>query len=87
MHPGGFEIDPRIGAATLRAAAASKEDSCPQAILKLHHPSSLDYRARHVLPVIDPQFSYGFLQLKDATKLLEVTKFGENCLQIRVQGM
>ena len=27
------------------------EDSHPQAIFKLHHPSSLDYRARHKLPV------------------------------------
>ena len=27
------------------------EDSRPQAILKFHRPSSLDYRARHGLPV------------------------------------
>ena len=33
------------------APAASREDSRPQAILKYHHPSSLDYRARQVLPV------------------------------------
>ena len=36
-----------IGAAALRAPAASKEDSRPQAILKFHRPSSLDYKARH----------------------------------------
>ena len=48
--PGGFGIDPRLGAATLRAPAASKEDSRPQAILKFHRPSSLDYRVRHELP-------------------------------------
>ena len=40
-------IDPRLGAAALRAPAASREDSRPQAILKFHRPSSLDYRARH----------------------------------------
>ena len=49
--PGGFGIDPRLGAAALRAPAASKEDYRPQAILKLHRPSSLDYRVRHELPV------------------------------------
>ena len=49
--PEGFEIDSRIGAAAPRAPAASKEISCPQAILKLHSPSSLDYRARHGFPV------------------------------------
>ena len=48
---GGSGIDPRLGAATLRAPAASREDSCPQAILKLHRPNSLDYRARHGLLV------------------------------------
>ena len=49
--PGGFEIDSRIGAATPRAPAASMEDSRPQAILKFHRLSSLDYRVRHELPV------------------------------------
>ena len=44
-------IDPRLGAAALRAPAASREDSRPQAILKFHRPSSLDYRAHHGLPV------------------------------------
>ena len=43
--PGGVEIDSRIGAATPRAPAASKENSCPQAILKFRPPSSLDYKA------------------------------------------
>ena len=51
LPPGGFGIDPRIGAAALRAQAASKEDSRPQAILKFHHTSSLDYKARHGLLV------------------------------------
>ena len=45
-------ITPRLGAATTRVPAASREDSRPQAILKLHRPSSLDYRARHGLPVL-----------------------------------
>ena len=40
-------IDPRLGAAALKAPAASREDSRPQAILILHRPSSLDYRALH----------------------------------------
>ena len=48
--PRRFEIYPRIGEITTRAPAASREDSCSQAILKFHHPSSLDYRARHGLP-------------------------------------
>ena len=38
-------FDPRLGAAALRAPVASKEDSRPQAILKFHHTSSLDYKA------------------------------------------
>ena len=33
--------------------AASKVDSCPQAILKFHFPSSLDYRGYHGLPVLN----------------------------------
>ena len=41
--PRGFGIDPRLGAVALRAPAAYREDSRPQAILKFHHPSSLDY--------------------------------------------
>ena len=48
-------IDPRLGAAALRAPAVSKEDSCPQAILKFRPPSSLDYKARH-----GPQTTYTF---------------------------
>ena len=47
---GEFGIDPRIGVAATRAPVASREDSCPQAILKVHCPSSLDYRACHGLP-------------------------------------
>ena len=40
-------IDPRLGAAALRAPAASKEDSCPQAILKFQPHNSLDDRVRY----------------------------------------
>ena len=47
----GFGIDPRIGAATLRAPAASIVDFHPQAILKFHRTISLVYRARHGTPV------------------------------------
>ena len=46
------KIDLRLGAAALRAPAASRKDSRPQAILKFHNPSGLDYRARHGLSVI-----------------------------------
>ena len=48
----GFEFDPRLAAATLKALAASREDSHPQDILKFHRPSSLDYRARQT-PLIN----------------------------------
>ena len=37
-------INPRLGAAALRAPAASREDSRPQAILKLQPCNSFDYR-------------------------------------------
>ena len=37
-------INPRLGAAALRAPAASREDSRPQAILKLQPRNSFDYR-------------------------------------------
>ena len=49
--PREFGVDPRLGAVTLRAPSASREDSRPQTLLKFHRPSSLDYRARHRLPV------------------------------------
>ena len=49
---GGFGIDHRLGADALRAQAVSREDSCLQAILKFHRPGSLDYRARHGLPIM-----------------------------------
>ena len=44
----GFGIDPRQGAVALRAPAASREDSGPQDILKLHCPSSLVCTTTHV---------------------------------------
>ena len=43
---------------TMRAPAILIEDSRPQAILKFHHPSSLDYRAHHGLPVYFKITSY-----------------------------
>ena len=45
-------INPRLGAAALRAPAASREDSRSQAILRFLRPSSLDYSARNRPPVI-----------------------------------
>ena len=50
---GRFGINPRQSVAALRAPAASKEDSCLQAILKFHRTSSLDCRVRHELPEYD----------------------------------
>ena len=41
------KINPRLGAAALRAPAASREDSRPQAILKLQPRNSFDYRVRY----------------------------------------
>ena len=41
------KIDLRLGAAALRAPAASREDSRPQAILKLQPRNSFDYRVRY----------------------------------------
>ena len=55
---GGVGIDSRLDAAALKAPAASREDSCPQAILKFHLPSSLDYRACHGLPVGNDVFHH-----------------------------
>ena len=55
-------IDPKLGAATLRAQAASREDSRPQAILKFHCPSSLEYRASQGLRVFHASLLYfGFI--------------------------
>ena len=50
--PGGFGIDPRLGAAALRVPAASREDFRPQAILKLHRPV-----AWITEPATDPRYS------------------------------
>ena len=44
---GGLGIDHRLGAAALRAPAASREDSRPQAILKLQPRNSFNYRVRY----------------------------------------
>ena len=46
-------IDPRLGAAALRASAASWEDSRPHAILKLQPRNSFDYRVRY-----EPQLKF-----------------------------
>ena len=47
----GIGIDPGLNTVTTRAPPASMEDVRPQGGLKFHHPSSLDYSARHRLPV------------------------------------
>ena len=41
--PGGFGIDPGLGAATTRVPTASMEDSCPQATLKFQPGNRFDY--------------------------------------------
>ena len=46
-------IDPRLCAATLRAPAASKEDSRPQAILKFQPRNCFDYRVRYEPLLLD----------------------------------
>ena len=43
----GSSIDHGLSADTKEASAVLQEDSCPQAILKLRPPNSLDYRARY----------------------------------------
>ena len=54
-------IDPRLGAAALRAPAASMVDSRPQAILKLRPRNSFDYRVRY-----EPQpFKIDYVMLKN----------------------
>ena len=45
--PEGFGIDHRLGAAALRAPAASGEDSHPHAILKLQPRNSFDCRVQY----------------------------------------
>ena len=67
--PEGFEIDSRIGAAAPRAPAASREDSCPQAVLKFQPRNCLDYRVRYepqisLLSIIINQESASWIQLK-----------------------
>ena len=46
VYKNSYEID---NAVTTFAPAASKVDSGSQAILKLHHPSGLDYKAHYGL--------------------------------------
>ena len=60
-------IDPRLGAAALRAPAASREDSRPQAILKLQPRNSFDYRVRY-----EPQLSIETRILKIGQYLAEI---------------
>ena len=48
--------DLRLGAAALRAPAASREDSRPHAILKLQPRNSFDYRVRY-----EPQLTLAFI--------------------------
>ena len=40
-------IDPRLDAAALRAQAASREDSRPQAIIKFQSRNRFDYRVNY----------------------------------------
>ena len=53
-------INPRLGAAALWAPAASREDSRPQAILKLQSCNSFHYRVRY-----EPQPKLSFIYSTD----------------------
>ena len=55
-------IDPRLGAAALRAPAASIVDSRPQAILKLRPRNSFDYRVRYEPQPYDTFITLVFVQ-------------------------
>ena len=77
-NPEGIGIDPRLGAATLRAPAASKEDFCPQAILKFQPRNSFDYRVRY-----EPQLFLDDMALRKiaTTPLSSITL---TCLHIQL---
>ena len=62
-----FGIDSRIGAAASRAPAASREDSCPQAILKFQPRNSFDYMVRY-----EPQLGYIFLHYFNLSRNVNV---------------
>ena len=83
--PRGFGIDPRLGEATLRVPAASKEDSRPQTILKFHRPSSLDYRARHGLLVTLNSFRISVIQSEEKNN--EVTRQIHSVINFEVRYM
>ena len=62
LPPGRCRIDPGLGAATTRVPAASREDSCPQAILKFQPSNSFDYRVRY-----EPQLNQSSYWVKNFT--------------------
>ena len=47
-----YQTPRQLCTVTIGVSAILLEGSCPQAILKFHCPNSLDYRARHRLPII-----------------------------------
>ena len=57
--PGANHIDLRYSADALKAISDLQLGSCPRAILKIHPPSSLDYRARH-----GPQTKVVFIRMQ-----------------------
>ena len=58
-----LRIDPRLGAAALRAPAASMKDSCPQAILKFQPCNSFDYKVRYKPQLTTQHFSVLHFQI------------------------
>ena len=63
--------DPRLGAAALRAPAASMVDSRPQAILKLQPRNSFDYRVRYEpQPFLSFLLSFHFKGIKVLTLIV-----------------
>ena len=64
-------IAPRLGAAALRAPAASREDSRPQAILKFQPRNSFDYRVRY-----EPQLKKCLVFIYEYLKFLKLPRIG-----------
>ena len=70
--PGGFGIDPRLGAAALRAPAASKEDSRPHAILKFQPRNCFDCRVCYEPQLSNESNVCSFFQLKHNAVIVSV---------------
>ena len=70
-------IDSKLGATALRAPAASREDSRPQAILKLQPRNSFDYRVHY-----EPQLTNHMLALNFLPAYQKKFKYGSILMQL-----